>query len=87
MKEKQIFSTLQVRALFIVDPLRMFSHDCLVSLQLKMLLRCMTLVMNTVNIGYSRVHTDIACTCRAVIAIGAIHMIFLTVETKIIAGI
>lgn len=61
----------------------MFSFDCLV-----FLLRYTTLVMNPVNTNsYSREHTEIACICRAVIDIGTAHMTFLTVETKIIAGI
>lgn len=50
----------------------------------KILLRYITLVINTVNIScYSREHTEIACICRAVICIGAAHMTFLTVEIKI----
>lgn len=49
MKEKEIFSILWAGVLFTVDPLRMFSFDCLMSLQLKTLLRYITLVMNTLN--------------------------------------
>lgn len=69
MKKKKSFPHCRQVFFFTVDPFRTFSFEFLV-----FLLRYITLVMNTVDTNsYSREHTEIACVCTAVIAIGTAH--------------